>query len=145
MEMFMYRTEQLNAINNATLNAVSRFVTASLGDAERLFKLEWEGSQKVFAGGVEAFRAMAAPDGVDGFFEQWPKVYAENTQKLLEVNRECLEILSRTQTEFVRLLSEETATINRAVADAVNSLASAHTIEAASPAGGNSIKQKKAG
>ena len=141
----MYSTAQLNAINNATLNAVSRLVTASLGDAERLFKLEWEGTQKVFADGVEALRTIATSGGSDAFFEQWPQVYAENTQKLLQVNRECMEILSNSQTKFVRLFGEEAATINRAVAEAVSSWAAALPIEAASPTGGNSIKQKKAG
>jgi Phasin protein len=144
MEISMYKTEQMNAINSATLNAVSRLFTASLGDAERLFKLEWEGSQRAFASGVAALRAMTTPGGTDAFLQQWPKVYAENTQKLLEVNRERMEILSRNQTELVRVLGEETATINRAVADAVNSIIAALPVEAASPGAGNSVKPKKA-
>lgn len=140
----MYGTEQLNTINNATLNAVSRLVTASLDEAERLMKLEWEGTQKVLAGGAEVLRAMATPPAErDAFFAQWPRAYAENTQKLFEVNREYIELLSHTQTEFVRVLREETATINRAVAEAVNSFVPG-SIEAVSPSG-NSAKPKRAG
>jgi phasin family protein len=141
----MYGSEQLNTINNATLNAVSRLVTASLDDAERLLKLELEGTQKVFAGSVDVLRAMATPSEPGALFAQWPQVYAENTQKLFEVNREYIEVLSHTQMEFARVLREEAATINRAVAEAVSSFVPAPSIETSLPAGGTPVRAKKAG
>jgi hypothetical protein len=78
-----------------------RFVATSLDVAERLLKLQHEVAKKLFADNAEAFRAIVDPAGNGEVLAESPKLYAGNLGRIFDVTRECIELISHSQVEFV--------------------------------------------
>lgn len=114
--------EHLTAIGSANLDAALRYVTTSLGTTARLLQLQHNAAQKLLADNAESLRALTVGrSSNDDFFSRWPQLYFGNVQTLFGVTRECVEIASLSQAELVRLMSEQAATVNKSVTDAVGS------------------------
>jgi phasin family protein len=72
----------------------------------RLFRLQSEAANAAFADSAKHINALLNTAKSPAALTEWPSLYQENAQKMVEVTRSWFEILSQTKTELSKLLGE---------------------------------------
>ena len=78
---------------------------------ERLFKLP-EAAYAAFADNSKHIKALLNTTESPAALMQWPSLYQESAQKMVDVTRSWFEIASQTQAELGKLLGEPFASYN---------------------------------
>lgn len=79
---------------------------------ERLFRLQSEAVNAAFADNSKHIKALLNTTDSPAALLQWPSLYQESAQKMMEVTRSWFEIASQTQAELGKLLGEPFASYN---------------------------------
>jgi phasin family protein len=79
---------------------------------ERLFRLQSEAVNAAFADNSKHIKALLNTTESPAALMQWPSLYQENAQKMVDVTRSWFEIASQTQAELGKLLGEPFASYN---------------------------------
>ena len=73
---------------------------------ERLFRLQSEAVNAAFADNSKHIKALLNTTDSPAALLQWPTLYQESAQKMVDVTRSWLESLSQTQAELSKFLGE---------------------------------------
>jgi phasin family protein len=79
---------------------------------ERLFRLQSEAVNAAFADNSKHIKALLNTTESPAALMQWPSLYQENAQKIVDVTRSWFEIASQTQAELSKLLGTPFASYN---------------------------------
>ena len=71
---------------------------------ERLFRLQGEVANAALVESSKHIKALLNPKEPAAALTEWPSLYQENAQKMVDVTRSWFEILSQTQAELSKLL-----------------------------------------
>jgi phasin family protein len=79
---------------------------------ERLFRLQSEAVNASFVDNSKHIKALLNAPESPAALTEWPSLYQENAQKIVEVTRSWFEIASQTQAELSKLLGTPFASYN---------------------------------
>lgn len=96
----------------ATMDTALRIAAIMTEANERLFRLHGEAANAAFAGNSKHIKALLNTTEAPAALMQWPSLYQENAERMIDVTRSWFEIVSQTQAELAKLLGEPFASYN---------------------------------
>ena len=100
----------------ANLETALRIATVMAEANERLFKVQSEAANAVFAENSKHLKALLNTLNTKdsgALLTEWSNLYQANMRKVLDVTRRCFEIVPQTQAEIVNLVGEPFASANK--------------------------------
>jgi phasin family protein len=96
----------------AYVDTALRIATIMAEANERLFKLQSDAANAVFAENSKHLKSLLAKDPAAALSE-WVGFYQANIGRVLEVTRTCFEIVPQTQAEIAKVVGEPFASYNK--------------------------------
>ena len=100
----------------ANLETALRIATVMAEANERLFKVQSEAANAVFAENSKHLKALLNTLNTKdsgALLTEWSNLYQANMRKVLDVTRRCFEIVPQTQAEIAKLVGEPFASANK--------------------------------
>ena len=112
----MYQTpEQVIALNKANMETALRFASVALEGAQRLVDLQLKAAKSAVADGIQNARALAAVKDFEQFATLKDTLVQPSFEKATAYAKSVYDVAAETQTEFGRVVEEQTAELNKQV------------------------------
>jgi phasin family protein len=116
-------------------DAAMRIAAIMTESNERLFRLQSEAAKAAFESNSKQIKALLNDAGSPAALMQWPSLYQQNAQQMVDVTRSWFESVSQTQAELTKLRAEPVASKDVEAQNYLDqftkSIADAHTAAAA--------------
>lgn len=106
-------TEQFMTITKANLEAAQRLASLCCDEAERLFKLQMDAIGAAVASNSKTLKSLFNNSDASKPFTEWPEVAGANAQSLVDILRACNEAASKTQAQWLSLVTEGTTAFGK--------------------------------
>jgi hypothetical protein len=116
--------EQFNAIYKANLDATRQCATFYMEGVEQMFQLPMQAVRDLFKTS-EHLGAAWLETNLSKALADWPALYQDNMQKVMEAMRAYVETATKAQGELARFRQEQAALANKNFLEGMQALASA--------------------
>jgi hypothetical protein len=106
-------TEQFMTIAKANMETAKRLASLCCDEAERLLKLQMDAIGAALASNSRNLKSLLNNSEANKVFTQWPEVAGASAQSLVDIVRACNEAASKTQAQWLSLVTEGTTAIGK--------------------------------
>ncbi len=106
-------TEQFMTIAKANMETAQRLASLCCDEVERLLKLQMDAIGAALASNSRNLKSLLNNGEANKAFTQWPEVAGASAQSFVDILRACNEAASKTQAQWLSLVTEGTTAIGR--------------------------------
>lgn len=98
--------DQFRTMVNTTMETAQRFASLSCDEAQRLFKLQMDALGAVFVSNSKHLKSLLDNGDAKKAIAQWTEVAGANAQGWVDIQRACNEVATKSQTQWLSLVTE---------------------------------------